>query len=86
MTGLLKSLLLCMVANFSLLQADAVTELRFGAAEPVASTAYAFNSNLLMVTALHGISYGSETFGKAIKELRPGGLRFPGGTTANNYL
>lgn len=61
-------------------------QLMLGSAEPLPKQLTAFNSNLLMATALHGVSYGGSEFGKAINDLRPGGLRFPGGTTANNYL
>lgn len=66
--------------------AQDVVTVRFGAAEPLPQELHSFNSNLLMATALYGVSYGGPEFGKAISDLSPGGLRFPGGTTANNYL
>ncbi|MEM7697542.1 MAG: hypothetical protein AAF236_03960 [Verrucomicrobiota bacterium] len=57
-----------------------------GDSEPIKKQWHSFNCNLLMPTALHGISYSSDEFTKVARDLLPGGLRFPGGTTANNYL
>ena len=59
--------------------------LRPGPPEPLSRKLQAFNSNLLMATAFHGITYGGPEFRQGLRDLRPGGLRFPGGTTANNY-
>ena len=58
----------------------------FGEPEALPKKLYSFNSNTLMATALHGITYGGPEFAKAVTDLHPAGLRFPGGTTANNYL
>lgn len=66
--------------------AQAVVDVEFGEPEPLRKELHAFNSNLLMATALQGINYSSPEFRKGLEDLRPGGLRFPGGTTANNYL
>lgn len=47
---------------------------------------YTYNTNLLLSTAFNGINYSSADMYKAISELKPAGLRFPGGTIGNNYL
>lgn len=67
-------------------QGESPVEIKPGDPEPIREELYSFNSNLLMSTALHGIGYRSSEFRKGLEDLRPTGLRFPGGTTANNYL
>ena len=60
-------------------------KLALSPARPLPKHLYSFNCNLLTATALEGISFSSLEFEWAIQDLRPQGLRFPGGTTANNY-
>lgn len=45
-----------------------------------------YNVNLLTATARFGTTYDGESVGAALTELQPRAMRFPGGTTANNYL
>lgn len=47
---------------------------------------FTFNTNLLTATAFQGLGYDSPPIKQAVRALRPRGLRFPGGTIANNYL
>lgn len=76
---------LLLLVSFSV-KAQEFTPLPLEDFSEMPKTLHAFNSNLLTATAFQGISYGSREIEGAIKDLRPGGLRFPGGTTANNYL
>ncbi|RMF89445.1 MAG: hypothetical protein D6741_17945, partial [Planctomycetota bacterium] len=57
-----------------------------GEAEPFPRLSYTFNTNLLLDTAFHGLGYDSPEFRRLITTFKPSGLRFPGGTIANNYL
>ena len=57
-----------------------------GPAEALPGRLYAFNTNLLTETAFRGWSYDGPQLGDAVRALKPRGLRFPGGTIANNYL
>ncbi|GAB6164714.1 hypothetical protein JCM19992_07140 [Thermostilla marina] len=61
-------------------------ETTLGGAEPFPRLLYTFNTNLLLDTALHGIGYDSPEFRRLVASIEPAGLRFPGGTIANNYL
>lgn len=64
----------------------ASVELTLGEPEPLPERLYSFNTNLLTATAFQGVTYGGPEFEDAVRDLRPRGLRFPGGTIANNYL
>lgn len=60
--------------------------LAIGPAEPLPPRLYTFNADLLTAIAFQGVGYDSPQFEDAVRRLRPQGLRFPGGTQANNYL
>ena len=66
--------------------ADPPIALHLGEPIALAPTAYTFNTNLLTATAFQNRSYGGLEFQRVIADLQPHGLRFPGGTIANNYL
>ncbi len=55
------------------------------AAVPFPKLIYSFNTQLLTATAFHGITYGGPQIAGVVEDLKPYGLRFPGGTVANNY-
>ena len=57
-----------------------------GPPEPLPAALYTFNSNILTATAFRGMTYDGPQFEAAVRALRPRGLRFPGGSIANNYL
>ena len=57
-----------------------------GPPEPLPGALYTFNSNILTATAFRGMTYDGPQFEAAVRALRPRGLRFPGGSIANNYL
>lgn len=61
-------------------------EVTLGDAEPLPARLYIFNTDMATSIAFRGIGYDSPQFDGAVKRLRPQGLRFPGGTLANNYL
>ncbi len=58
---------------------------RLDPAEPMPVRLHTFNSNLLAAMAFRGITYGGAEFERGVRELKAVGLRFPGGTIANNY-
>lgn len=59
---------------------------RLGANEPLPGDLHGFNCDLVAATAFEGITFGGPEVETAVRELRPVALRFPGGSTANNYL
>ena len=56
-----------------------------GPAEPLPRQLLTFNTDLATTIMFRGVGYDSPQFEDALRELRPQGLRFPGGTLANNY-
>lgn len=66
--------------------AGQAADLQLGKAEPIPKLLYGFNCDLVAATAFQGITFGGPEIENAVCELRPQSLRFPGGTTANNYL
>ncbi len=56
-----------------------------GNAEPLSSMPYSFNTTLLTAIAFYGFNHDGPQMEQAVRTLRPSGLRFPGGTLANNY-
>ncbi len=61
-------------------------EMILGPAEPLPRQLYTFNTDLATAIMFRGVGYDSVQFEDAVRQLRPQGLRFPGGTLANNYL
>ncbi len=61
-------------------------EMELGQVEKTPKDLYGFNCNLLMAIAFEGVTTGGVEMENAIADLKPAGLRFPGGTIANNYL
>ena len=59
---------------------------QLGPAEPLPRQLNTFNTDLLTTIAFRGVGYDSPQFEDALRTLQPQGLRFPGGTQANNYL
>jgi hypothetical protein len=57
-----------------------------GPAEPLPVLLHTHNLNMLTASAFDGITVGGPHLEKAVRQQRPAGLRFPGGTLANNYL
>ena len=56
-----------------------------GPAEPLPRQLYTFNADMATAIMFRGVGYDSPQFEQTVRELRPQGLRFPGGTLANNY-
>ena len=64
-----------------------VIEVEPGKPEPYPHLLYAFNSQLVGSTMQkNGIGIASEQFSQIVGELKPGAVRFPGGTVGNHYL
>ncbi len=59
---------------------------QLGPAEPLPRQLYTFNTDMATAIMFRGVGYDSQPFEDAVREIRPQGLRFPGGTLANNYL
>ena len=66
--------------------AERTATVALGPPEPLPGALYTFNSNILTATAFRGMTYDGPRFEAAVRALRPRGLRFPGGSIANNYL
>ena len=64
---------------------DVPLEVVLGDGEPMPSRLYLFNADMATEIAFRGVGYDSPQFEDTLKQLRPQGLRFPGGTLANNY-
>ena len=64
----------------------ATNDVKWGAPEPLPKLLYTQNLNLMMATLFQGINNGRPQIEAAVRAQRPHGLRFPGGTLANNYL
>ncbi len=63
-----------------------INAVKLGKAEPLPGRLYGFNSDMVAATAFQGITSVGVEMENAVRELRPQALRFPGGSTANNYL
>ncbi|MEO8352314.1 MAG: hypothetical protein ABI680_11330, partial [Chthoniobacteraceae bacterium] len=63
-----------------------ISAAKLGKAEPLPGCLYGFNSDMVAATAFEGIAFGGLEMENAVRELWPQALRFPGGSTANNYL
>ncbi len=83
LTIFLSSTLTLLVTMTSPAQEVAV---ELGAAEPLPEQLFTFNSDMATAIMFRGVGYDSPQFEDAVRQLRPQGLRFPGGTLANNYL
>lgn len=81
----LNKVVFCFLSVVAMVSASTV-KYSVGDAEPVSKGIYSFNCSLLAETAFYGITHGGPELEKGLRELRPYGLRFPGGTQANNYL
>ncbi len=55
-------------------------------AEPLPRQLFTFNTDMATAIMFRGVGYDSPQFEDAVRQLRPQGLRFPGGTLANNYV
>lgn len=84
--ALVLTLLFCRSWEAALGAATRVVSARLGDAEPLPRLIYGFNCDLVAVTAFENITFGGPELEAAVRDLRPASLRFPGGTTSNNYL
>ena len=75
----------CLLPLLLAVSLPAQDELKPGPAEPLPALLHTFNVHFLMETAFDGINYGGPQLEKALRATKPHGLRFLGGTLANNY-
>ncbi len=71
---------------FAATAADSTVTLDEAAAVPFPRLIYSFNTQLLAATTSHSVTYGGDVIDSVVEELKPYGLRFPGGTVGNNYV
>lgn len=83
---ILPALIGCLLTQSSLLALPVQEELKLGPAQSLPRQLLTFNTDMLTAIAFKDIGYDSPVFENAIRSLKPQGLRFPGGTIANNYL
>ncbi len=59
---------------------------QLGQAQPLTKSIYGFNNDMVAATAFQSVTFGGPEIETAVRDLRPQALRFPGGSTANNFL